>query len=94
MRLHPPALSTLISFLLGAGWGIALIGALAAFFFFVRLGYLFALFVAIFATMPGLLIVVFLEYMLLKNDIFFQMKRQTKLLEEIRDHALKSPPSP
>jgi len=87
MRLNPPALSSLVSFLLGAGWGIALIGALVAFFAFLKVGLLFAFLAAILATIPGLLIVVFLEYMLLKSDILSQMKQQTKFLEEIRDRT-------
>ncbi len=38
---------------------------------------------AIFGAVPGLLIVVFLEYLLLKNEWLSEIKRQTRLLERI-----------
>jgi MFS family permease len=87
MRLKRTTLSGLMSFLLGAGWGIALIGALSMFVSFWHAGFLIAVLSAILGTLPGLLMVVFLEYLLLKNEILHEMKRQTRLLEEIKHRA-------
>jgi hypothetical protein len=84
MRLKKSTLSSLISFLLGAGWGIALIGALSMFFSFIHTNFFIALISTVIGAVPGLLIVVFLEYMLLKSETLSQMKRQTHILEEIK----------
>jgi len=83
MRLKKNTLSTLISFLLGTGWGFALIGALSLFFSFVHANVLMAILAAIFGAVPGLLLVVFLEYLLLKSEMLAEMKRHTRLLEKI-----------
>jgi hypothetical protein len=83
MRLKRSSLSALTSFLLGAGWGIALMGALGMFFSFVSISFFLALLSAVFGAIPGLLMVVFLEYLLLKSEMLAQMKHQTRLLEKI-----------
>jgi len=83
MHLKRSTLSLLISFLIGTGWGIALIGALSMFFSFLPSHFLFALLAAVFGAVPGLLLVVFLEYLLLKSEILAQLKKQTHLLEKI-----------
>jgi len=87
MRLKKTTLSALMSFLLGAGWGLALIGALSSFFSFLHAGILIALLSAVLGALPGLLMVVFLEYLLLKNEILSELKRQSRLLEEIKNHS-------
>ncbi len=87
MRLKKTTLSALMSFLLGAGWGLALIGALSSFLSFFHAGILIALLAAVLGALPGLLMVVFLEYLLLKNEILSELKRQSRLLEEIKNHA-------
>jgi len=89
MRLSKSSLSTLVSFLLGAGWGIALIGALSMFFSFLHANIFVALISALIGAIPGLLMVVFLEYMLLKSEMLAQMKRQTHILEEIKTKITK-----
>ena len=83
MRLKRSTLSLLISFLIGTGWGIALIGALKLFFSFLPSHLLLALLAAVFGAVPGLLLVVFLEYLLLKSEILAQLKKQTHLLEKM-----------
>ncbi len=87
MHLKRSSLSLLVSFLIGTGWGIALIGALSLFFSFLHTHFLFALLAAIFGALPGLLLVVFLEYLLLKSEMLAEMKRQTHLLETILSRA-------
>ena len=88
MRLKRPALSTLISFLLGAGWGIALMGALGMFFSLFHTSFFLAFLSAIMGAIPGLLMVVFLEHLLLKSEVLEQMKHQTHLLQKISDQHL------
>jgi hypothetical protein len=83
MRLKRSTLSALVSFLLGAGWGIALIGALSMFFSFLSVNFFIALLSAILGAIPGLLMVVFLEYFLLKSEMVSQLKHQTRLLEKM-----------
>jgi len=83
MRLKKSTLSSLISFLLGAGWGFALIGALSMFFSFLHANLFLAFVSAVLGAVPGLLIVVFLEYLLLKSEMLAELKRQTRLLEKI-----------
>jgi hypothetical protein len=58
-------------------------GALGMFFSFVSISFFLALLSAVFGAIPGLLMVVFLEYLLLKSEMLAQMKHQTRLLEKI-----------
>jgi uncharacterized RDD family membrane protein YckC len=74
-----------VSFLLGAGWGIALVGAVSFFFSFLYSGFFFALLSAVLGALPGLVLVVFLEYFVLKSDMLDEMRRQTRLLEKISE---------
>jgi hypothetical protein len=83
MRLKKTTLSSLISFLLGAGWGITLIGAVSMFFSFLHVSIFLALLSAILGALPGMILVVFLEYLLLKSEMLAEMKRHTQLLEKI-----------
>ncbi len=83
MRLKKTTLSSLISFLLGTGWGMAVIGALSMFFSFAPASIFVAFLAAILGALPGLLLVVFLEYLLLKSEMLAEMKRQTHLLEQM-----------
>ena len=94
MRLKRPTLSLLISFLIGAGWGIALIGALSMFLSFLPSHFLFALLAAVFGAVPGLLLVVFLEYLLLKSEMLAQLKEQTRLLKKIASVQTQNPDTP
>lgn len=86
MRLKKTTLSFLISFLLGAGWGIALIGAVSMFFSFFHVSIFLALLSSVLGALPGLILVVFLEYLLLKSEMLAEMKHQTRLLEKISSH--------
>ena len=86
MRLKKTTLSSLISFLLGAGWGIAMIGALSMFFSFFHSSIFLALLSAVLGAFPGLILVVFLEQVLLKSEMLVEMKRHTRLLEKISHH--------
>jgi len=83
MRLKKTTLSSLVSFLIGVGWGIALVGALSFFFSFIHISFFAALLSALLGMLPGLLLVVFLEYMLIKSETLSELKHQSHLLEEL-----------
>jgi len=53
------------------------------FFSFLPVSIIVALLSAVLGALPGLLLVVFLEYLLLKSEMLSEMKRQTHLLEKI-----------
>jgi len=59
-------LSWLLSFLLGVSWGIMLVGSLGAFFLYLYSGIPFAIFAFFLGSIPGLLMMLFLEYIFLK----------------------------
>jgi len=69
--------------MLGAAWALVLLGALSAFLSFVKTNLLFALLSAFMGAMPGLLIVLFLEYLMLKSEKLAEMKKQTLVIQKI-----------
>jgi ABC-type lipoprotein release transport system permease subunit len=66
-------------------------GALSLFGLFLSQGLIFALLSAILGAVPGLLLVVFMECMLLKSEMLSELKRQTRLMEQ--KHATDTPQS-
>jgi len=78
-------LSLLINFLLGVSWGFALIGASTLFINFLEIGIIYALFGALIGALPFLFLVIILEYIILKQNILDELKKQTKLLEELKE---------
>jgi len=83
MRLSSPLLSLLINFLLGVSWAFALIGASTLFFSFLGISICYAIFTAIFGALPGLFFVLLIEYFLMREEKLNELKKQTKLLEEL-----------
>ena len=69
--------------MLGAAWALVLVGALSAFFSFLKINLFFAVLSAFLGAMPGLLIVLFLEYLMLKSEKLAEMKKQTVVMQEI-----------
>ena len=82
-RLTSGTLSKLTSFMLGAAWALILIGAISAFTSFVKINFFTALLFAVIGAMPGLLIVLFLEYLILRSKTLAQMQLQTEFLAKI-----------
>ena len=83
MRLSSPLLNLLINFLLGASWAFALIGASTLFFSFLSINLFYAIFTALFGALPGLFFVLLIEYFLMREEKLNELKKQTKLLEEL-----------
>jgi hypothetical protein len=83
MRLSSPLLSLLINFLLGASWAFALIGASTLFFSFISIGLIYAIFGSFLGSLPGLFMVLLIEYFLMREEKLQELRKQTKLLEEL-----------
>jgi len=83
MKLTTPFLSLLINFLLGVSWAFALLGASALFFIFLQIGIFYSLFGALIGALPGLFFVLLIEYFLMRQEKLNELKKQTKLLEEL-----------
>ncbi len=74
---------TLVSFLLGAAWAIALLGALLLFWSFLPFGFLVASLAGLVGSLFGLFLVVVLETIALQFDKYRELTYQTKLLDKI-----------
>ena len=83
MRLSSPYLSLLINFLLGASWAIALVGATTLFFYLLPVSFFYALFGLFLGAIPGLFLVLLIEYLLMRDEKIQELRKQTKLLEEL-----------
>ncbi len=75
----------LVSFLLGAAWASALVGAALFFWSFTPFGLLIALMGGFVGSLPGLLFVVLLEIAALQFERQREMYHQTRLLKKIRE---------
>lgn len=73
----------IINFLLGASWGIIILGALITFKLFLFLGFAFAFFVTVFFIIISLFMVLALDAFLINKQRLDEAKKQTKLLEKI-----------
>ncbi len=83
MRLPTSSLSILINFLLGASWAFALLGASTLFFLFLNVSIFYALFGSFMGALPGLFFVLLIEYFLMRQEKLTELKKHTKLLEEL-----------
>ena len=83
MRLSSPLLSLLVNFLLGASWALAFVGATTVFFSFIDLNLFYAIFGTFLGALPGLFFVLLIEYFLMRKEKLRELRRQTKLLEEL-----------
>ncbi len=83
MRLENGPLGFVINFLLGVSWAIVLIGATTSFLSFYHDSLLFAIVSALIGAIPGLIAVVLLEYFITDKEKLEELKKQTRLLEEI-----------
>jgi len=75
----------LLSFLVGASWAFAIIGAWVTFQSFVFLGLVTAILFTFLFLFLSLFIIVVLENLSLARDRYDESLKQTAILEEIRD---------
>jgi len=73
----------IISFLLGASWGLALFGALIIFKTFLFLGFTFSLFLTIFYLFLMLILILVLDTFSINRKRLEEAKKQTELLEKL-----------
>jgi len=83
MRLSSPLLSILINVLLGASWAFALLGAFTLFFLFLNVGFFYSFVGSFLGALPGLFMVLLIEYFLMREEKLNELRKQTKLLEEL-----------
>jgi len=85
MRLSPKYLSLIINFLLGTAWAFVLIGAISSYLSVNHVGFIFAIASFVVGMVPGLLMVVLIEYIISGFNKHEEIKKQTKLLEELKN---------
>jgi len=85
MRLEDRTLGFIINFLLGVAWASVLIGAATSFFTFYSTSFLSAIIFAFIGALPGLIAILLLEYIITNKEKYEELKKQTKLLQQILD---------
>ncbi|MDR0468002.1 MAG: hypothetical protein LBG67_04040 [Campylobacteraceae bacterium] len=83
-------LEILIHFLAGASWALAIIFFFKLFFLFLPFGFSYAFLAGIVGFVIGLFLVVLIELFSLQVERTKEMKKQTKLLEEIANRLSKN----
>ena len=83
MKLSSPLLSFLVNFLLGVSWAFVFLGATILFSLFINVGIVYAFFAALLGAIPGLFIVLLIEYFFMSQEKLNELKEQTKLLEKL-----------
>ncbi len=83
MRLGNKPLGFVINFLLGVAWAAVLIGAVTSFLSFYHNSFFFAIISAFVGALPGLVAVLLLEHIITNKEKHLELKKQTKLLEQI-----------
>ena len=83
MRLKDASFSFVVNFLLGVAWATVLLGVITSFLSFYHESLLLAVLVGFLAAVPGMLAVLFLEHIITTKEKHFELKKQTKLLEQL-----------
>ncbi|OQX77218.1 MAG: hypothetical protein B6D54_02440 [Epsilonproteobacteria bacterium 4484_65] len=91
MRLGNKPLGFVINFLLGVAWAAVLIGAVTSFLSFYHNSFFFAIISAFVGALPGLVAVLLLEHIITNKEKHLELKKQTKLLEQILREKEKHP---
>ncbi|MEA1954555.1 MAG: hypothetical protein U9O24_09210 [Campylobacterota bacterium] len=82
MRLKEDSLGFVVNFLLGSAWALVLVGATTSFLSFYYNSFFTAIISAIIGTLPGLVSVLLLEHFITNKEKYFELQKQTKLLEK------------
>ncbi len=83
MRIKRSKLGSLVNFLLGASWALVFISVIFTFLSYFQFNIIDAILMSFFASLPGIFLVVMLEYIIVGQEKLDEMKMQTKLLQEI-----------
>jgi hypothetical protein len=87
MESRKPLIIILINILIGVSWALVALGALIAFKHSQHLGLLTSIIFSFFGMIGGFTLVVIFEMCLLQYHKLQESKKQTKILEEIRDRV-------
>jgi hypothetical protein len=83
MRLKEKPLGFVINFFLGIAWASVLIGVVTPFFSFVHFGLFDTFISAVIGALPGLVAILLLEHIITIKEKHYELKKQTRLLEEL-----------
>ena len=83
MRLKDRPLGFVVNFLLGVAWAFVLIGVVSSFLSFYHNSFFFAIISAFVGALPGLVAILLLEHIIINKEKYLELKKQTKLLEQI-----------
>jgi len=82
MRLEDKPLNFIVNFLLGIAWASIFIASITAFLTFYKDTFFFALVSSFIAALPGIIAILSLEHFITNKEKLYELKKQTKLLEE------------
>jgi len=85
MRLENKFLGFVVNFLLGVAWASVIIGIVTSFLSFYHDSFLLAIVSAFIGAIPGLVAVLLLELIITAKENHFELKKQTKILQNILD---------
>ena len=83
MRLKEKPLGFVINFFLGIAWASVLIGIVTPFLYYIHNGFWDALISSFIGAIPGLIGILLLEHIITVKEKHYELKKQTKLLEEL-----------
>ncbi len=83
MRLRENTLGFVVNFLLGSAWAFMLIGAATSFLTSYHNGLFTAIISSFIGALPGLISVLLLEHIITSKEKYYELQKQTKLLEKI-----------
>lgn len=83
MRLEDRSLGFVVNFLLGVAWAAVLIGTVASFLSYYHNSFFFAIVFAFVGALPGLVAVLLLEHIITNKENHLELKKQTKLLQQL-----------
>ncbi len=75
--------------LLASSWGLSFFGFIIGFYIFLPFGFINGLCGAVFLAIPGLFIVLFIEFFTVQKKKFRELQEQTKLLRSIEEKLSK-----
>jgi len=85
MRLENKSLGFIVNFLLGVAWASVIIGVVTSFLSFYHDSFLLAIVSAFIGAIPGLVAVLLLELIITVKENHLELKKQTKILQNILD---------
>ncbi|MDQ7086298.1 MAG: hypothetical protein Q9M36_15970 [Sulfurovum sp.] len=83
MRLQNKSLDFVVNFLLGVAWATLFVGMISTFLSYYSESLLYAMIFGLFASLPGLIGILLLEYIITSRESYIQLQKQTHLLEQL-----------